>query len=218
MSLATLKKKSRVVYGDRVNSATISQNGFYLNGIKRVVGSVGETNLAKSVTRTPFKGTEPVGFGGGSKCRLSGRFARKCGLSSYPKIISNSGSNLTTQTAVKGSTKNTNGLIHTKYKWMFSAHPRYWVHEVNKINDAGSQIEKVKTKIEGCPLVEKTNINKSCTNRYHIGGKYYMKDVCTSKTNEELAAYENYSKYMSKLKYNCLQLIPDPYGSKKICS
>ena len=142
MSIATLKKKSRVVYGERVNSPTVSQNGFSLNGIKRIIGTVGPTNLAKSVTRTPFKGAEPKGHGGGKPCRLSGRFARTCGSSGYPKIVSNSGSCSTSQTLIKLSTKNTKGMIDTKYKWIHSAYPRYWVHEVNKINDAGQYTEE----------------------------------------------------------------------------
>ena len=215
MSIATLKKKSRVVYGERVNSSTVSQNGFSLNGIKRVIGSVGQTNLAKSVTRTPFKGTEPKGRGGGKPCRLSGRFARICGSSGYPTVVSNSGSCSTNQILVKLSTKNTKGMINTKYKWIHSAYPRYCVHEVDKINDAGQYIEDIKTKAAGCTISKTTATTKSCTNRYHIGGKYYMKDICTSKTSEELAAVESYNKYMDKLKAKCLQLKPLPYGVNK---
>lgn len=119
MSIATLKKKSNTLYSTGINFNTVSVNkvGFSLNGISRPVGVVGPTNLAKSVTRTPFRGTTPVGYGGGSSCRVSGWRARKnkCTGLEYPIVISNSGSCQTPQTLVKPSTMNTKGMIEMKY-------------------------------------------------------------------------------------------------------
>jgi hypothetical protein len=120
MSIATFKKKSRVLYSTGVNFNTLSVPtlGFSLNGISRVIGSVGPTNLAKSVTRTPFRGNDPVGYGGGSTCRVSGWRARKnkCTSSSnYLIQIHNSGSGYTPQTLVKPSVMNTKGMIESKY-------------------------------------------------------------------------------------------------------
>lgn len=120
MSIATFKKKSRVLYSTGVNFNTVSvpNLGFSLNGISRVIGTVGPTNLAKSVTRTPFRGNDPVGYGGGSPCRVSGWRARKnkCTSSSnYLIQINNSGSCCTPQTLVKPSVMNTKGMIESKY-------------------------------------------------------------------------------------------------------
>jgi len=214
MSLATLKKKSRVVYGERINSSTVSQNGFSLNGVIRVIGSVGPTNLAKSVTRTPFKGSLPKGHGGGTSCKVkSGNRARACGSNKYPVIISNSGSCSTSQTGVKLSTKNTRGMLHTKEKWMFSTYPRYVVHRLIEIEDMGEYIKKKKTTIAGCPKSTDKNVKRTCSNRYHIGGKLYMKDNCG--VSKEKLVDDSYSVYLNKLKYNCLQLIPVPHGFKK---
>tara|TARA_B100000035_G_C21036090_1_gene571041 strand:- start:2637 stop:3671 length:1035 start_codon:yes stop_codon:yes gene_type:complete len=164
MSLATLKKKSKTIYGNSISSSTISTNGFYLNGNKRVIGSVNTTNLGKSVTRTPFKGTEPVGHGGGSRCRVSGRAARKCGNGNkYLKVVSNSGSSCTSQTLIKISTKNQKGLIDTKYKWMSSTYPNYWVKHINEpeTTSSSSYIESLKNKaISNCGLNEIPCLNK----------------------------------------------------------
>lgn len=120
MSIATLKKKSRVLYSTGVNFNTLSvpKLGFSLNGISRVVGSVGPTNLAKSVTRTPFRGNTPVGYGGGSSCRVSGWRARKnkcTSTSDYLIQVHNSGSCVIPQTLVKPSVINTKGMIEKKY-------------------------------------------------------------------------------------------------------
>ena len=60
MSIVALKRNSRRY------QATISgrgHEGFSLVGGHRNIGSVGPTNLAKSVTRTPFRGTAPMGNG-----------------------------------------------------------------------------------------------------------------------------------------------------------
>ena len=164
MSLATLKKKSKTIYGNSISSSTISTNGFYLNGNKRVIGSVNTTNLGKSVTRTPFKGTEPVGHGGGSRCRVSGRAARKCGNGNkYLKVVSNSGSSCTPQTLIKISTKNQKGLIDTKYKWMSSTYPNYWVKHINEPENTSSSsyIESLRNKaISNCGLNEILCLNK----------------------------------------------------------
>ena len=63
MSLATLKKKSR----NNRRIAPISGrgvDGFSLNGGYRNVGAVGQFRMISNNTRTPFRGTEPMGNGG----------------------------------------------------------------------------------------------------------------------------------------------------------
>ena len=98
MSIVTLKKKSH-----RWQAPISGQGefGFALNGTLRNHGSVGPTNLAKSVKRTPFRGNEPMGHGG---C---------CG--NYKIDIHNSGNCCTNnEKVVKRSVGNTRGLINQK--------------------------------------------------------------------------------------------------------
>ena len=96
MSIVTLKKKSKRW---QVPISGQGEFGFALNGTLRNYGSVGQTNLAKSVTRTPFRGNQPVGHGG---C---------CGK--YNVNISNSGNcSSNDNKVVKRSVSNTNGLIN----------------------------------------------------------------------------------------------------------
>ena len=61
MSIVALKRNSRRFL------APISgrgHDGFSLVGGHRNIGVVGPTNLAKSVTRTRFRGNAPMGHGG----------------------------------------------------------------------------------------------------------------------------------------------------------
>ena len=111
MSIVALKRKTAAKYGNHS-----AQGGFSLNGATRFVG-VGPTNLAKSVTRTPFGGVDPKGHGGGSRCRVSGEKGRstQCYGSSTPNSIHLSGSNLTPQTGIKVSVKNTAGMFETRF-------------------------------------------------------------------------------------------------------
>jgi len=160
MSIATLKKKAKAKYSVGVNFNTVSAPGvgFSLNGISRPVGAVGPTNLGKSVTRTPFRGTEPVGWGGGSRCRLgnSNRSrATGCGtghllpdgsVDGYPRIISNSGSCIVPQYLMKRSVKNTKGMLYSRYTGLlFGGYPRSWVQNVGDPLDhsSGQYTEKL---------------------------------------------------------------------------
>lgn len=98
MSIVTLKKNSRRFVAPISGQG---EYGFALNGTLRNIGTVGPTNLAKSVTRTPFRGNEPIGYGG---C---------CGT--YKININNSGSCCTNDNrVVKRSVSNTRGLINEK--------------------------------------------------------------------------------------------------------
>ena len=133
MSIATLKRKSYVLYGK-----SHSKDGqFALNGTLRLPTQ----NLGRSVTRTPFKGPYPMGHGCGSPCRVGGWRSRVCGHG-YPQIISNSGSCITPQTEIKRSTMNMSGLIQTKYMGILhGTYPNTSVYRVDK--DMGTQINKI---------------------------------------------------------------------------
>ena len=83
----------------------VISTGFSLNGGHRNVGRVGQTNLGRSVTRTPFRGNAPMGNGG-----TNGK---------YPVVVSNSGSCCTNKSDyIKPSSINTKGMLARKYKWM----------------------------------------------------------------------------------------------------
>tara|TARA_B100001121_G_C18636755_1_gene597087 strand:- start:188 stop:985 length:798 start_codon:yes stop_codon:yes gene_type:complete len=124
MSLHTLKKKSvaklnlsgrspeqtwmvQGPYGKLTPSFVKASGGFSLNGGYRNVGAVGPTNLGKSVTRTPFRGPEPMGHG---TC---------CGT--YKREIHSSGSCCTNNNNyIKPSVLSTKGMLDKKYRWFTS--------------------------------------------------------------------------------------------------
>jgi len=99
MSIQTLAKKSRALY---YKNHSVPKDGFSINGKLRLPGIT--ENLGRSQTSTPFRGTVPMGHGGGARCRVSGWRARalSCGKSQYPiSIVSQC--NGTPQTLVKRS-------------------------------------------------------------------------------------------------------------------
>jgi hypothetical protein len=171
MSIVALKKKSR----HNPRFAPISgrgKDGFSLNGGYRNIGSVGQFRMISNTTRTPFKGTEAKGNGGnGGK---------------YYNNPLNSGSCCTNDISIiKKSSKNTAGMIDTKYQWTKGTYPNYWVQEddggYNSTRDQSTYIQKLTQKIGGavgCKTLteeEKNKIyscsanTKSCS--YHIGGR-----------------------------------------------
>lgn len=115
MSIATLKKKSR--YNPRIDPISgQGHDGFSLNGGYRNIGSVGQFRLISNTTRTPFKGSIPMGHGGNN--------------GNYYNHVLNSGSCCTNEPAIiKKSSLSTSGMIDTKYKWTKGTYPNYWVKE-----------------------------------------------------------------------------------------
>lgn len=97
MSLAVLKKKSQTKYSKNM---AVGRDGFSLQGKLRNFGTPGKTNLGRSVTRTPFRGTVPVGNGG---C---------CG--GYEVNVVSTGDCCTQQTLVKPSVVSTKGMLAKK--------------------------------------------------------------------------------------------------------
>jgi hypothetical protein len=170
MSIVVLKKKSR----HNPRFAPVSgrgKDGFSLNGGYRNIGSVGQFRMISNTTRTPFKGTVAKGNGGnGGK---------------YYNNPLNSGSCCTNDVSIiKKSSKNTAGMIDTKYQWTKGTYPNYWVQEddgsYNITRDQSTYILKLTQKIGGavgCKTLteEEKNKIKSCSSNtacsYHIGGK-----------------------------------------------
>ena len=130
MSLTAFKRKSAALYGPHSSRGGVAlAGGFSLNGKLRFRG-VGETNLIATDVRTPFKGTDPIGFGGGTRCRVRGIRGRatKCNShDDYPKAIIYSKCCIP-QTLVKTSTMNTSGMLETRFQGLFhGTYPNTWV-------------------------------------------------------------------------------------------
>ena len=65
MSIATLKRKTTRGGNPRLDPVSgIGAKGFSLNGGYRNIGAVGQFRMVSNVTRTPFRGTQPMGHGG----------------------------------------------------------------------------------------------------------------------------------------------------------
>ena len=169
MSIATLKRKTIKGGNPRLDPVSgIGAKGFSLNGGYRNIGSVGQFRMVSNVTRTPFRGTQPMGHGG---------FAGE-----YYNVPSNSGSCCTNDDAIiKHSSLNTAGMLDEKYKWTKSQYPRYWVKDDDnsyRITKTQGQLTGAKTWAAGACNFEKAanydpnnvwQCNGKCV--YWIGGK-----------------------------------------------
>jgi hypothetical protein len=172
MSLVVLKNKSRRY---KAPVSGIGKGGFSIVGGRRNQGWVGQDNLARHLIRTPFRGLEPIGYGGKNGKYLVSILHGQC-CTNDPHII-------------KRSTMNTPGLFATRIK-----HPtgvfhddcgkgkcgKNWVQDFEPLNHSQSgHIKRIKVKT-ACSRCNKKNDdtldNISCacrTKSYFIGGKRY---------------------------------------------
>jgi hypothetical protein len=104
MSLATFKKKSQVLY----QNLSVRQNGFSLNGGHRSAGYIGQSTQSRHLTRTLMKGNVIRGNGG---C---------CGTYLVKNVAPSELACLNNPNVIKPSVENTEGMLHTKYKWFWS--------------------------------------------------------------------------------------------------
>ena len=159
MSIVVLKKKSKR-YENIVSGK--NNSGFSLNGTLRNIGTVGNTNLAKSVTRTPFIGTEPKGNGGcRSKLFYGNKNQGNC-LNSYPKIILNSGSCCTNDPSIiKPSVKNTKGRLNSLLE---NCAENNIIFKTRKNSDQSEYIKKIKF----CNNNNNNNNNNNCNSSVDV--------------------------------------------------
>lgn len=207
MSIVALKRNSKR-YQDPISGR--GHDGFSLVGGHRNIGSVGPTNLAKSVTRTPFRGNAPMGHGG---C---------CGT--YKISICNSGSCCTNDpNIIKPTVKNNKGAILKQYKWIHSAYPRFWVKpddSMPKNYSQGVYVQKVSAQYSNF-VVNKVNtgINNCGGNiqckaaSYYIGGKKFYRSVYSKDLNTRPTSCSQYTSSGLWKKNNlptppCLQPFP----------
>ena len=213
MSLATLKKKSR----NNKRFAPISGrgvNGFSLSGGHRNIGSVGQFRLISNTTRTPFRGTEPMGNGGsGGKYYDAPHNSGSCGTNDN-KII-------------KKSSLNTAGMIDTKYKWTKGTYPNFWVQEDDNsyrvTRDQATYIKKLTQKNGSCVVSNVQNNGKcgtivpssennyiySCDGNkkacsYYIGTKKYIRRPYAKNFNQLPISQGQYINNGGLFKNNCL--------------
>ena len=161
MSIATLKRKTTKGGNPRVDPISgVGTKGFSLNGGHRNIGAVGQFRMVSNVTRTPFRGTEPMGHGG-----FDGEY--------YNHPV-NSGDCCTNDNSIiKHSSLNTAGMLDEKYKWTKSQYPNYWVKDddnANRMTKTQGQLTRAKTWASGACNFEKA-ANEDPDNVWQCKGK-----------------------------------------------
>lgn len=213
MSIVALKRNSRRFIVPV--SGKEDGKGFSLAGSHRNIGSVGQTNLAKSVTRTPFRGTAPMGHGGS--------------LGSYVVNVSNSGSCCSNDTnIVKGSVKNTSGMISTKYKWLNGTYPNWWVQDTSPLkHNQSSLITAKKENTARCGEMLSTDAGNAANSCQGNKGTKWVNGIpkCSRDFTKDVKVAVSSSKYMTTglLKKRCLpapaskQAFPFPVNNGDNC-
>ena len=201
MSIVTLKKKTR--HNRRI--APISgrgKDGFSLNSGYRNIGAVGQFRMISNTTRTPFRGTAPMGNGGSG-----GKY--------YDKPL-NSGSCCTNDNSIiKKSTMNTAGMIDTKYKWTKGTYPNYWVQEDDNsyriTRDQATYIRNLTQQNGKCTFTNDSDPNfiYSCSGNknacsYYIGTKKYIRKPYAKQLNQSPISQGQYILTGGLYKKECL--------------
>jgi hypothetical protein len=201
MSIVTLKKKTR----HNRRFAPISgkgENGFSLNGGHRNIGAVGQFRLISNTTRTPFRGTAPMGNGGSG--------------GAYYNNPLNSGSCCTNDNSIiKKSSMSTAGMIDTKYKWTKGTYPNYWVQEDDNsyriTRDQASYIRNLTQQNGNCTVSydPTDNFIYSCSGNknacsYYIGTKKYIRKPYSKQLNQSPISQGQYILNGGVYKKECL--------------
>ena len=162
MSLTAFKRKSVIQYGSKRSGSapggvwlpqgpfghatvalqealqTYGPVGFSINGGHRNVGYVGKT-YGMSKSGTPYRGTQPIGFGG-----TYGKYPSATLVGEYSGAVPNAGSKQavvqpvlnsseintmgTQYIYVKPSVLSTKGMLEKRYRWIHNGqYPNYWV-------------------------------------------------------------------------------------------
>jgi hypothetical protein len=177
MSIHTLKKKSNAIH------SMVSKNGFYLNGKLRMP----PPTLIRTPVRTSMKGNAPHGYGTGSNCRLTGIPGRSC-KNAYPVVIRH-GDCCTLQTEVKISTKNTKGMLSSRFSGILhGAYPKSVTASSKPSHDNSDVVQNNVQDTLKCYNENATNDSKTYNNCY------------VTKTTGTKVSYDT---YMQNLKQNC---------------
>lgn len=156
MSIATLKRKSKTLYGS-THSGT-NPNGFSINGGTRNIGYVGK-DCIRSSTGTRMNGIHPYGYGG------------TLGQYSSNSIMYNVNNNvLATQSLyIKPSVVSTQGMLHSKYKCIYNGtYPNTIVKNVytGNLTDNSSQGNYI------------NKLQSSVVNTLDVNNTYKFVNIC----------------------------------------
>ena len=188
MSITNLKRISETKYFNKVSS---NETQFSINGGHRNSGWVGQTNLSRSVRRTPYsRHGQPLG-------------------SNSNNIIHNSGTcSANDPTIIKSSVKTTSGLINTKYKWTKRGYPYTIVQPDDNMNrrdndSQGLYIENLKMKNTCVSDNETASGNKPC-----LHNKKCSKFIGSTKKpalifTKKLKGMDSQSIHLDNLKKKC---------------
>ena len=225
MSIVALKRNSkrftRPISG-------IGRKGFALNGGHRNQGRVGQDLRGRTIVRTPFRGTVPMGNGACGTSNASRAIPRRKGpCDTYPINIVKGGSPCTNNpNIVKLSSMNTkgrieSGLIHPvggEYRnsgCLANCRPIWAINLSPEEHSQGTRIDNLSRKTAGC-VVRKLDAGAEsckpgCTSRsYFIGGQKFV----STPYAKDLNAYPiSQSQYMQSVLFNTKNL-PTPACKK----
>jgi hypothetical protein len=162
MSIATLKRKTEAKY----NNMSVGGNGFSLNGTHRSQGWVGQTNLSRSLPRTPMKGNTPRGHGG---C---------CDTYNAPAIIQSAVTSLNDNNVLKSTTLTSRGMLEQR----LTPYHNY----LSKKPDTTQNSNNIQEYTENLSRVNVTSVD-NCTNHVKFSecanySPYYRRKLCNGFT------------------------------------
>jgi hypothetical protein len=163
--------------------------GFSINGGNRNVGGVGR-DMKMSKSGTPYRGTQPIGFGGifgkypsatlvGNAATSSSGAVPNAGSTQpavQPVLNSSVVNTMGTQYLyIKPSTLSTYGMLRKKYRWAYTGqYPNYWVQP----NYTGNQTD---TSSQGLYIQNKASAN-TCNLKVNNVGTYEGHNVTCGPT------------------------------------
>ena len=215
MSIVALKRKTAAKYKNN----SVNQRQFSLNGVHRSQGYVGQTMLSRHLPNTPMKGDTPKGHGG---C---------CGTYHVGPIVQSGVNYQEDARTVKSSVLDTEGMIHTKYRWIQRPRPFTSVKPDNNRNFNTQQdyIHKLKAKTVACwDTINKSTVittkTTSCNTTCDSLGMFtrnYINDLRCNPLTALTKPASNYtsipeSEYIIKLRAKCGAI--DKYNDPSLLS
>jgi hypothetical protein len=203
MSIATLKRKTGVKY----NNMSVSKPLFSLNGTHRSQGFVGQTSLSRSLPRTLSKNGGYKNYGG---C---------CGTFKIGEMVESSVKSTEDNNVVKGSTINTQGLLHVnKYTclWRPAPYTTVKMDSNHNLNTQSQYIKNVKKKTINIADACKRDISNPCTNCNLVRPRYtpFKNAGKVTKPESKIVAISQ-GEYLLKLDKKCSDIDQAKYEQNK---
>jgi len=174
--------------------------GFSINGGHRNVGGVGQ-DMKMSKSGTPYRGTNPIGWGG-----TNGTYPSAELVGPYGGAISNSSKTAVVQPLLNGrfaavanqymyikpSVLSTKGMLEKKYKWIHNGqYPNYWVQPNYTGNQTDSASQMLYIQNKAAANVCKVNVNNVGT--YFGNIKQTGPTLCTPGRSTAMFTYNSMS-------------------------